>query len=577
MSVPVIIRRARWVIGAAVAVGLFCSYLLMSRAAGVNADGASNALQGWDMLHGDVLLRGWTVTDVSFYTHELLLFVLVEAVYGLHGDTTHAVAALVFTVLVLVVAVAARGRATGREAATRVALAVSVVAVPALGHATTTQLTSPDHTGTAIPLLLTWLVLERWWDRRWVPYAVAAMLAWGQIADPLVMYIGVLPLILVSLYRLLSPTLLRSRTPRFPMPRLPMPRLPMIKASFTSLELPEGRLDHEAVRGWRREAGLILAGVGSVVLAQLALLGIRVAGGFGAHAAEAKLSPLSELGGNLWLAVRVIAVNYGAYFPDRSAAGYPIAILHLVGLLAATAATLVAAGRLLRRRGDRLCDLVTVGILVNVGAFVVSALPTDLLSARQVVATLPLGAVLVGRIWGPPLAGLLRRGRPAGRRVLVALVAVGALLAGELVVHASDRGAPGHAEDVAAWLDDRGLAYGLGEYWNANNVTVLTSRRVRVAPVVAGDRIAGYQWESDEEWYDPTRHDARFLVLDTRAPSNSEATARAQFGAPVERHAFDGAVVLVYDHNLLVDLPAYCIPDTAPAMSACPHHGLVLF
>jgi hypothetical protein len=88
VSVPVIIRRARWVVGAAVAVGLFFAYLLMSRAVGVNSDGASNALQAWDMLDGNVLLRGWTVTDVSFYTNELLLFALVEATYGFHGDTT---------------------------------------------------------------------------------------------------------------------------------------------------------------------------------------------------------------------------------------------------------------------------------------------------------------------------------------------------------------------------------------------------------------------------------------------------------------------------------------------------------
>jgi hypothetical protein len=32
------------------------------------SDGASNALEAWDLLHGNWLLRGWTLTDVSFYT-----------------------------------------------------------------------------------------------------------------------------------------------------------------------------------------------------------------------------------------------------------------------------------------------------------------------------------------------------------------------------------------------------------------------------------------------------------------------------------------------------------------------------
>ncbi|BCB77285.1 hypothetical protein Pflav_036950 [Phytohabitans flavus] len=185
--------RRPWLLVVLAAPALFVAYLLISRQLGVNADGASNAIQAREMLHGNLLLRGWTVTDVSFYTNELLLFMLVELVYGFHHDTTHATAALVLTLVVLVVAAAAKGRATGREAAGRIAVAVAIVAVPALGHAATTLLTSPDHTGTAIPLLATWLVLE--WARpgRGLPLLIAAMLAWAQIADPLVMYIGVLP------------------------------------------------------------------------------------------------------------------------------------------------------------------------------------------------------------------------------------------------------------------------------------------------------------------------------------------------------------------------------------------------
>ncbi|MFC0532713.1 hypothetical protein [Phytohabitans kaempferiae] len=566
--------RRPWLLAVAAAPLLFVAYLLISRQLGVNSDNASNALQAREMLDGNLLLRGWTVTDVSFYTNELLLFMLVEVVYGFHDDTTHALAALVFTLLVLVVAFAAKGRATGREAALRVAVAVGIVAVPALGHAAITQLTGPDHTGTAIPLLITWLVLERYrpglrWPRSLrslgatgarpgpssslrssdrtspapglgLPLVIAALLAWAQIADPLVMYIGVLPLMLVC-----------------------------------------------AVRAWRDrswrglDARLVLAGVGSVVLAQVALSLLRAAGGFGAHAAEAKLAAFTSLPSHLWLGLRVVAVNYGAYPPDRvNAADTLMSAVHLVGLLAAAAALVVVVARALRRRpgepGDRLAELCAVAILVNLGAFVVSALPTDLLSARQVVAVLPLGAVLAGRVWGPRLAELSRQAR--GRAVVPATAAVLALLGAELVGHAAAKGAPGHAVDVAEWLDDRGLHYGLGEYWNANNITLLTSGRVKVRPVVAGDRVAAYRWESKVDWYDAGAQDATFLVLDTRNPgSRAEAVATAQFGPPVERHEFNGAVVLVYGKDLLVGLPAYCVPEMVANIRDCPEHGVALF
>lgn len=521
--------RRPWLLAVVAAPLLFTAYLSISRQLGVNSDGASNALQAREMLEGNVLLGGWTVTDVSFYTNELLLFMLVELVYGFHGDTTHATAALVFTLVVLLVAAAAKGRATGREAAARVAVAVAIVAVPPLGHAAITLLTSPDHTGTAIPLLATWLVLERARPARWLPFAIAVLLAWAQVADPLVMYIGVLPLIVVSGWR-------AARE-----------------------------------RSWRGlDARLVLAAVGSVVLAQLALTLMRAAGGFGAHAAEAELADAASLGRHLWLGVRVVAVNYGAYPPDRHGpADLLMSAVHVAGLLAAAAALVVVVARAVRRGpGDCLPELVAVGILVNLGAFVVSALPVDLLSARQVVAVLPLGAVLAGRVWGSRLLAV-----PAAVPLTVL-----ALLAAELVGHAAARGAPGHGEDIARWLDARGLRYGLGEYWNANNITLLTSGRVAVRPVVAADRVAAYRWESKVDWYDAAAHDATFLVLDTRGTgARAEAVALAQFGRPAERREFDGAVVLVYAKDLLVGLPAYCVPETVPDIRDCPQHGVALF
>jgi len=75
------LRRAilvAWPVGlAAAGVALYLCYLAISRTQEVTSDGASNALQAWAMLHGNPLLRGWTVTDVSFYTTELPEYMIV--------------------------------------------------------------------------------------------------------------------------------------------------------------------------------------------------------------------------------------------------------------------------------------------------------------------------------------------------------------------------------------------------------------------------------------------------------------------------------------------------------------------
>ena len=54
------------------AVGLFFAYRRMAWAHPINADGASNALQAWDLWHGNPFLHGWTLSDVSFYSTELI-------------------------------------------------------------------------------------------------------------------------------------------------------------------------------------------------------------------------------------------------------------------------------------------------------------------------------------------------------------------------------------------------------------------------------------------------------------------------------------------------------------------------
>src|ERR1700681_524 len=84
------VRKRRWVPPVAFAglgVLLFAVYLRQAWLGAPRSGGAANALQAWDMLHVNVLLRGWSLSDVSFYTTELPQYALVEAVRGLNSGT----------------------------------------------------------------------------------------------------------------------------------------------------------------------------------------------------------------------------------------------------------------------------------------------------------------------------------------------------------------------------------------------------------------------------------------------------------------------------------------------------------
>ena len=179
-------RRARWVwvagfAGAAVV--LFFAYLRLSGTYAATSDGADQALQGWDMLHGNWLLHGWTLGDVTYYTTEIPEYALIELFRGLRGDVVHIAGAITYTLLVLAAGLLARGRATGREGLIRLAIAAGIMLAPQFGNATHLLLSQPDHLGTQLPLLLIFLMLDRAPRRWYVPVAAGAALTLVVIAD----------------------------------------------------------------------------------------------------------------------------------------------------------------------------------------------------------------------------------------------------------------------------------------------------------------------------------------------------------------------------------------------------------
>ena len=92
----------------------------------------------------------------------------------------------------------------------------------------------------------------------------------------------------------------------------------------------------------------------------------------------------------------------------------------------------------------------------------------------------------------------------------------------------------------------------------ANPITVDTGGRVGVAPV-GGPGIRPYHRSSQVDWYDPTKHDARFIIIDLHnAGYGTIADAIAQFGEPTQEIYLpvapgQPAVILTYRHNLLTD------------------------
>jgi hypothetical protein len=507
--------RLAW-IGACVVAGvlLFLCYLRVSWTQSISSDGGSNALEAWDMLHGNLLLHGWTLTDVSFYTTELPEYMLLELIRGLGPAVVHTAAAFTYTLLVLLAGLVAKGRATGREGVARVLIGSGIMLAPQLGNPTFVLLLVPDHVGTGVPMLLIFLVLDRAPRRWYVPPVITLMLAWAMIADRLVIAAVLVPLLLVCAIRVYRGILLGR-----PLEAMWF-EVALIGASITSL------------------------GISLLVLRVLGRLG-----GFTLIPLDTHLAKTWGLENHFRLMGEGLLGLYGADFLQAPAGlQTAIAVLHLAGL-ALAAWALCRALRRFFRCDDLMVQVLAVGILADLAAFVFSTLPRTLWDTRQISAVLPFGAVLAGRLLASDL--LRARLRPA---LAVTLACYTAVLAFDVAQPAI----PAHDQSLADWLVAHDFKYGLSNYFEGNITTLDSGGRVHLVAVHWGaDKSVPRAYQSDASWYDPQLHYANFVV-NTGAdqppaiiPSRDLLNA---FGPPAKVYHDGPYTILVWHKNLLADL-----------------------
>lgn len=505
---------AAWIGGS---VALFAVLLRISLSSPMNSDGANNALQAWDMLHGHLLLPGWIIGDASVYTFELPLYAIIEFFFGLTGVIFHIGAALTYLIVVAFSVALAAANSHGPAVAARCAVVVGVLAAPIVTQqGVSILLAAPDHIGTSVFLLGSFLLIERAPARRFTPPLLAVILCAGQIGDATVLYVAVPAILLVSAYRILAARKIRTG-----------------------------------------DAAIAVAAAASVPLASLTRAVMLHFGGYAQVRPRTAISPIGQWPGHLVLAWRAIRTLYGAFGATVVHAHAPLsgvaAGFGLACLLAAAFGFAKVAGTW--RSASRGEQLLCVAIVVNLAAYVASTLPGTF-SSREIASVLPCGAVLAARACVPSRIAGARRAR-AGLAA-AALVALLPLAAAATLPPVRPAAVP-----LAAWLEAHGLTYGIAGYWDASSVTLQSGNRVQVRAVdryadpIAGFYINAGYWETKFGWYDASRHDATFVIANGHqigAKTLRAAQVERYFGRPAATYRVAGREILIYRTNLLEQL-----------------------
>jgi hypothetical protein len=244
---------------------------------------------------------------------------------------------------------------------------------PSIAGGTEVFLEDPDHAGTAVPILLLLLLLDRAPERWYVPAGVCALLAWVQVADRLSLIAATAPVAVVAIVRLIA--LAVRRRPR---------------------------------REFRYDSLLLLAAGASVVLAAVVEKVLRLLGGYTENSLTfGLLSPVSQIPANVRMTGRTLLLLFGANSPGKNSGSRQLfeisARIHLIGLALAVAGLAIALILFFAARMDRVTQIVAAATVATLAAGVFGTVLPDLAHAHEVAILLPLGAVLAGRML-PPLA-----------------------------------------------------------------------------------------------------------------------------------------------------------------------------
>jgi hypothetical protein len=495
-----------WVGGGVV---LFAFALRISLGSRVNSDGANNALQAWDMLHGHVLLHGWLIGDVTYYVLELPLNAVTELLFGLGSLAFHVASALTYLIVAVCAVALAVTDSRGPARAARCAIVVAVLAAPLLtASSVPLLLEEPDHVGTSAFLLASFLLIDRAPGRRFTAPLLCAILCAGQLSDLTVRYVAVPAVLAVCGYRALAARRLRSA-----------------------------------------DAALVAAATVSVPLEWLIRTAMLHMGAFAMAAPKARLSPMRLWPHNAaltWLDLRIV---FGAVATQGTELGIIGAAFGLACLLAAT----FGLGRVIWtwRAASRAEQLLCVAIIFNIGLYLVSVMPLlHPRSSHEIAAVLPYGAVLAARTCVPArITGTVQAGLAVAVTALAALVPLAAAAIRPPVQPPT--------VPLVAWLEAHGLTYGIAGYFDASIVTMQSGNRVRIRSVNMGtDGVQAATYETNAMWYDASRYDARFVVADGSG-SHTVAAFEQDFGRPTATYQVESWFVLIYRTNLLRQVEAH--------------------
>ncbi|MCR4937850.1 MAG: hypothetical protein K5987_06830 [Lachnospiraceae bacterium] len=484
----------------------------------LNSDVSNHILQAKDLISGNLMYKGWTLSRINFLTGDMLFYELAVALKGVSYQASILANALMVLAVQLIsyhiCCFKSELNLKGKLAA------LGVIMVPSISLLRQLMM----HPGCWIYCLaafMIYMIMNEEGDTRkrnkfCVIYVV--LMALGVFGDFLIYLYGLMPCFIYSMINWYREDDHKKRKRH-------------IILAFSNV--------FAAITGW-------------IITFLYYYIGGADKGGY---VLGLSFLTLEEFGKKIVSLIHLVMYLCGADFTGKKAL-YPSTVLNCFNfLLLLTGIALffyTLIGYIRKREHDIISVLLDLSIIMAAIPYIFTTQSQD-----RYVSIIPIALyMLIVRnaqvIWN-------NSGQNLKLNQLIALGVVVISMAGRMygIVESSRAVYSDKHEELTAFLQENGLYNGYASYWHSSISTVLSDENVCIRHVEKNrdGKISRFVWFGKEEWYHEESH---FVVIDNSKKDRgetdgyevSEKNSIATFGTPDARLEHGDFIILVYDEDI---------------------------
>lgn len=485
----------------------------------VDSDYSNLVLEANDILHGNVFLRDWNLTGLSFFTTDLLYFIIAV----LFGSVSKSA---IFIATGLMSAVAVILGYYLCESKKMTVYDKFIYLFLCLIPANFAMLSMRAHTGAVIWAFFSILLLQQDMKQPKLSKRIWALilLSLGYAGDPITLILGILPL-----------------------------------ALYCFVSLVNQRLDLEKKISFEKKIALCVVAVflGTVLDKFFFLIG-------GANKNSFLSMRVFEPFEN-WHDKTILYFQSLLSLGDASFMGQPIISLQTIPFFANT--VLIILGFILVFRSiwkwlkadehDFISVVLSIGFLIISLLYIITDISVDLMSSRYIATYIIVFAVLIVRNkdW---LFSFVRFNKKIAPISLMILLIVSFSFKASALLH--EKKATVSQEGLAAYLEEKELQTGFASFWNASSVTVLSHGNVKVRAIIYNSGFYdSFNWFCKNSWY---KEPSYFVISDANDSFGITPERTALFcGSPTEILHYENYEIYVYESDISGCLHVNCLED----------------